>query len=259
MSFIDMIKGILKGEDIPDDVKTKIAKTVSDLTKLELEKPPKIAIIGQSGVGKSTTINALFGAQLKVDGAVACTQDAEPVIVQGPNGKILVYDMPGLGEDIDKDEIHKQTYAKVLPECDVIIWIMVANGAGRAMAFDQMMLKEVISPFIDKLVIGLNQVDLMEPNNWIKEFNIPSEEQSKLLERRIEDVREKLVKVVPNLSRERILYYSAIKCFRLEELALNLVEACANKRGWVLSSRQSIADYRALIEEKNLKIIEVKK
>jgi len=253
MSFIELIKGLLKTENISEEIKDKIAKQVSDLTKMEIENPPKIAVIGLSGVGKSTTINSLFGTKLKSDPSVACTQNAEPIILQGPKGKIIVFDMPGLGEDIDQDEVHKQTYAKVLPECDVILWLMVANGAGRAMAYDQIMLKEVVGAYIDKLVVGLNQVDLIEPNDWITIANIPSKQQSENLERRITDVREKIGKVVPNLTTERILYYSAIKRYRLEELFQCLVDACSNNRGWVLDSRQSIADYKELMDPEFLR------
>ncbi|MFM6075668.1 MAG: GTPase, partial [Dolichospermum sp.] len=70
------------------------------LVQEELAKPPKVAIIGKTGVGKSTTINALFGLEEKVSHTTHGTTEASKKIIELPQGgKLEVIDMPGLGED----------------------------------------------------------------------------------------------------------------------------------------------------------------
>jgi uncharacterized protein len=257
--FSKLLDKVLEGQNIDTEGKKKIKNQLFIEKEQALKTPPKIALIGTSGVGKSSTINSLFGTNLSVSHFQACTSVEEEIIITGKNGDIAIYDMPGLGEDIDEDEKHIETYARVLPTCDVVLWIMVANGAGRAMAFDQIVLRDVInriSPkILDRLVIGLNQADLMEPMDWINNANIPSKEQKENLEYRVTDVRKKLGKVVPNLSTERIIYYSAKKRFRLVQLFQALMYACPDDRAWVLESRRSIADYTELIDPEILKLI----
>lgn len=234
-------------EGVPDDAKGKIMEEVEKHADAELQNPPRIALIGTSGVGKTTTINALFGTNLPISHFKACTQESEEITIPTKNGDIIFHDMPGLGEDIDTDEKHKKTYAEILPKCDVVMWVLVANGAGRAMTFDQIMLRDVVRPHVNKLVIGINQVDLME-GKWIDAANIPSEKQMSNIEQRLIDVQEKLCKVVPELEKDKILYYSAEKRFRLYQLFEALINACSVERAWVLGSRKEIADCTELID-----------
>lgn len=50
--------------------------------------------------------------------------------------------MPGLGEDIDLDKEYEEIYRQVLPEMDVIIWIIQANT--RDLAEDQRIIKDIV-------------------------------------------------------------------------------------------------------------------
>lgn len=225
--------------------------------KAELEKeknaalntPPKIAIIGKSGVGKSSTINALFGTDLEVSDNKACTKKPEANKIHGKAGDIVVYDMPGLGEDIDVDEQYLEYYQEVLPEIDIAIWVFVANAVGRSVAYDQMMLRKLQESLgksiTDKIIFGVNQVDLIEPNDWIEIANMPSEAQEINIHERTIDLRAKMSKV---LNPENVICYSAKKRYNLEKLFSTMISACANQRGWVLNSRASIADYMELVD-----------
>lgn len=227
----------------------------------ELERPPRIAIIGKTGVGKSSTINALFSTSLPVSHVEACTQVEQEVSFDGsllkPGAKsIIVYDMPGLGEDIEADERHKKTYARVLEQCDVAVWVLAAAGPARAMAYDQIMIRDVVSranrEAASRLVVGLNQIDVIQPGHWLESGNVPSPTQKDSIRRRTADIMEKLLKVCPKLTEDRIVAYSAQKRFNLAYLFDVMLAACPDRRAWVLSDRQELKDYTELIDPKIL-------
>ncbi len=222
----------------------------------ELDRPPRIAMIGTTGVGKTSTINALFGTSLIVGHVKATTQEEHEVaILEGAKGRIIVYDMPGLGEDVDTDLRHKETYTRVLAECDIGVWIVKADT--RTLAYDQAMIRDVVAiasqTVADRLVVGLNQIDLIQPGEWVEEANCPSEPQLASIQQKVQDVQQKLAKICPKLTANSIVPYSATRRFRLENLFTSMLRACAGDRAWVLESRKTLADYTALITDPELR------
>ena len=212
---------------------------------------PKIALIGKTGVGKTSTINSLFNTKLTISHTEACTQKSEPITLSNGKGKLIVYDMPGLGEDLEKDEYHKETYKNILPECDVILWVL--NIEDREMSFQQTLLKEILSYYHSKLVICANRSDIIFPNDWNEKINLPSEEQLENLTKRISDIRNKLCKIVVGLKEDRIVFYSALKRYKLQELFGAMLEACPDNMASVLKERGDLADFKELIDPEILK------
>lgn len=202
--------------------------------------PPTIGLIGVSGVGKSSTINAMFKTNLAVSHVVACTKefetkDLEVTMKQG-SGKgqrvqLRVIDAPGLGEDINLDPKYLKMYRENLPHCDVVLWILTARN--RAIALDQMYIKE-LAEFTDKMVFGINQIDLIEPRDWNEKLKLPSLEQEKNLEIITKDRKEKLENVMGRPI--EIIPYSANSKYQLQELFTALIEACPKERSWIFSA-----------------------
>jgi small GTP-binding protein len=240
--------------ELPSGAQRDFMKLVDD----ERRRPPEVAIIGKTGVGKSSTINALFGKSLKISHTRACTQSEKKIQAKHGSTELIVVDMPGLLEDIDKDEDHKRTYARVIPQCDVAVWVLDATD--RAMAEDQRMIRDVVSvakpELADRLVIGLNKIDEMQPGEWLIGPNIPSQAQKESIKSRISDIMTKLLKVCPSLTSDRIVPYSALRRYRLRKLFNAMLDACPKGRAWVLHSRESIADYKELIDPQILAEVE---
>jgi predicted GTPase len=213
----------------------------------EESKPPCIALIGETGVGKTSTINALFGKGLDVSHARACTQIETEIM--GERGQpVRVFDMPGLGEDLDADERHFETYRRVLPDVDAVVWILKADN--RAMTNVQRSLGRLVKEDIldpGKLVIALNQVDLVQPGDWDRQINLPSPEQELTIAKRREDVLEKTRKVV-TLPERHVVAYSARTFFNLDALLEALLDACDETRRWVLHDRARCADFNSLVD-----------
>src|SRR5258705_10795084 len=86
-------KAVSSIEELSHDEQEKVIKLIKQGREIELNNAPKIAIIGKTGVGKSSTINSLFGTDLGVSHFESCTQKAEPIVVTNGKGNIIIYDM----------------------------------------------------------------------------------------------------------------------------------------------------------------------
>lgn len=224
--------------------------------RVDNEPPPRFAFIGETGVGKSSTLNALFNAGLEVSHIEACTQTVRGVEVStnsvaGVNGALVAYDMPGLGESQLKQKEHIALYEQVLKDVDVALWILDAQN--RAIASVQQYLERELRSIhprlLERMVIALNKVELVYPgeNAWHPLANLPSEEQEKNIKGRIHDVKRKIREVLPNW-RGRIIGYSAHKRYNLPQLFDSMMDAVPNKRRWVVASRKALADFMELVD-----------
>lgn len=207
-------------------------KQLNDLIANEKAIPPKVALVGKAGVGKTTTINNLFNVNYHISHTVAGTKAAQQEDFELTGGGLLtVIDMPGLGEDID-EKGYRQIYQSVLSQVDVILYIIQANA--RDSAVDQDIMQFIDSTTAEgqkrRIVIGLNQVDKIGPGDWNTKFNFPSQEQEKNIERRCNDIIVKLSKET-GISHNSIVYYSALKRYRLYDLLIAVIKA-AGDLGW---------------------------
>jgi len=240
------LPGELPEEALRQGLTPEALATVRGQFVAEEAKPPRIALIGETGVGKSSTINALFGHGLEISHTRACTQIETEVT--GMRGRpVHVFDMPGLGEDVDADEKHYDTYKRVLPTVDLIVWIVKADN--RAMTHIQVALERLLKQAIldpARLVVAMNQVDLVQPGTWDPLINLPSPEQEATIRARRDDIMQKLQKVV-NLADRQVVAYSATTYYNLDELFESMLGACDGTRRWVLNDRADRADFNSLV------------
>lgn len=232
-------------EGLTEDEKESVRQAI--MSELAI-RPPTVGLIGVSGVGKSSTINTMFKANLAVSHTRACTKEFGDVRLCGTSGTIkdhavslIVRDAPGLGEDVRKDPQFLGMYERELPACDVVLWVMSARN--RAVALDQMYLQhfmkrsrdvEALADLPGKLVFGVNQVDLVHPLNWRDGCPIPSIEQTPHIEdivadrsKRLSDVLGRAVQVIP---------YSNVRGFNLEKLFTAMLASARPGRAWIFDS-----------------------
>jgi uncharacterized protein len=149
-------------------------RQIRDQILIESSKPLTVAIMGQTGVGKSSLLNALFGTTLNVGDIRPCTRIPEPVTVTGTTGHQLVFwDMPGIGESAASDQHYLQMYRQKIIECDIVLWAIHADT--RSTLFDASALSTILSSaqenernvLIAKLSFVLTKADLLTPPPWI--------------------------------------------------------------------------------------------
>ena len=221
----------------------------SALEKEILEKPFRVAVIGQSGVGKSTTLNAVFGLKNYTSDIAEGTTDIKEDVFPMRNGfNLSIYDMPGLNNDVDKDIEYEKLYRKILPGCDVIVYII--NAHSKDFGEDCRILKDIVLPICnthhvrENLILAVNKIDTIgesfNPDDPELRWNIfdnePTEKLKVAIRRKLSDINDKLIDenlvgADNSLSPEQVVYYSAIYNYNLKPFVMAITKA--GKRGWI--------------------------
>ncbi len=109
----------------------------------ERQRPPKVAIFGKAGVGKTTTVNSLFNAHWKTSHTVVGTTKAQMKEFTLADGGILeIVDLPGYGVSTREDAENEKIYQQFIPSCDIVLLVLQANS--RDFTDDQEMLSKAI-------------------------------------------------------------------------------------------------------------------
>lgn len=217
-------------------------------------RPFRVAIIGQSGVGKSSTLNAVFGLDLPTsDIEEGTTEIIEKIFPMRDGFNLSIYDMPGLLQSRKKDKEYVEMYREILPKCDVIVYIIKANT--RNIGDDCRILKDIVLPICnessvkDNLIIAVNKVDIIgesfdsdDPDlMWDPITNVPSKKMHECILKKRMDIFEKLISenlVLLNnpaaIKPEQVVFYSAVWGYNLKQFLLAITRA--GKRGFIWTS-----------------------
>lgn len=182
--------------DIWDTLVRQVRRILND----EKQVPLKISIMGQTGVGKSSLINALFNANLNTDPVRPTTREITPVEVSVKNppseGHLVFYDLPGIGESVEADVKYIKNYQDMLTQSDIVLWAIHADS--RSFTFDLEALHKIFGPmnkedrakFISRITFVLTKADLLLPSPWIlakvgdESIFVPQENTEHLLEQK---------------------------------------------------------------------------
>jgi len=168
---------------------------------------PKVGVFGKTGVGKSSLCNALFGQKIaKVSDIAACTRRPQEVLLglsKSGSGLTLV-DVPGVGESRKRDIEYSELYESLIPELDVILWVLKADD--RAYGVEEAFYSELVYPYIRDskipVIFVLNQVDKISPvRDWNIDDSRPGAKQLKTIDKKIVAIKSKfkvpLAKICP--------------------------------------------------------------
>lgn len=153
-------------------LKQRIQEKINELRTYQA----KVGVFGVTGVGKSSLCNALFGEDVAaVSDVAACTREPQQLFIGNSDnngGGIYLIDVPGVGETTERDDEYFNLYKNLMPELDLVIWVIKADD--RAYSVAERAYKEILMPYAEKCptIFVINQVDKMNPvRDWNVEHN----------------------------------------------------------------------------------------
>lgn len=225
----------------------------------EVSKPVRIAVIGEPGVGRRTTLDAVFnrGSELSEHKITHIRESEEleiPVEIRSyPNGPVRVYNLPAVGYSGTIDHSLRLTHANTLRRCELVLWVIDAT---KPITDEQVELRDMmlaVKGDLRGVVVAVNRVDEVRPGTWVPGYNINDPEQEKSIAAVVSGIREKLA--LRELTPDRIVPISATAWFRISTLVTEMQDSFTEMRNWVFLGRTNYADYTKKIHPRILEEI----
>jgi uncharacterized protein len=216
----DNIQNEISKLDIDETTKKQLLKKLIELKSEKLN----ILIVGATGSGKSSTINALFDIEIA---KVGYGVDPETMDIQKFElENLILWDSPGLGDSPEADSKHSKNITNILLEetddghalIDVVL--VIVDGSSKDMGTSYELINKVIIPNVcqkDRILVAINQCDIaMKGNGWNYANNRPEPMLDKFLIQKVESVKRRVydatgVKIEP-------IYYSALRKYNISKL-----------------------------------------
>lgn len=215
-SIYELLEEDIMTSDIPEAEK---AKRLSRLLKIR-NKQVNIMLVGSTGSGKSSTVNALFNINIAKVGVGVDPETTN--IFKFELDNLIIWDTPGLGDGIESDKnITRDIIAKLSevdkegsPLIDMVIVIMDASSKDLGTSYD--LINNVLIPCLGteaekRILIGLNQSDIaMKGTHWLADKNEPDDVLKEFLKKKADSV-QKRIKDATGLEIKPICYCAGYK------------------------------------------------
>ena len=211
--FFESMESDILNANIPEEEKSKLMKNLLNLKKQKIN----LMITGATGVGKSSTINALCSTEKAKVGVGTDPETME--ITRYELDNLVLWDSPGLGDGKEADDRHAKNIKNKLYEKDengnllIDLVLVILDGSTRDLGTSYELINQVIIPHLGenkegRILIAINQADAaMKGRYWDSANNKPEPPLQKFLDEKAESVRRR-IKEATGLEVSPI-YYSA--------------------------------------------------
>lgn len=242
---MDEISEVLEEEILKSEADEETKKLLMKKLRKFNNSQTNIMLVGATGCGKSSTINALFG--IGQEGIAEDNENAEEndeenarnryveVAKVGSKadpetkdiekytiGNLILWDTPGLGDGTSIDEHHKEIIQELLDEEDedgnalIDLVLLVLDGSTKDLGTSYKVLNEVIIPKLgdetDRILVVLNQADIAMKTgrHWDYEKNEPDETLIQFLNEKVDSIKAR-IKEDSGIDIEPIYYCAGYK------------------------------------------------
>lgn len=197
-SIYELLEEEIMGLAISDGEK---ARRLSRLIQVRGKKT-NIMLVGSTGAGKSSTVNALFHMDVA---KVGVGVDPETMSIDRYElDNFTIWDTPGLGDGAENDRrVTRDIIAKLseadgdgLPLIDLVMVVLDASSKDLGTSYD--LINHVLIPCLGeeaekRILLALNQADVaMKGTHWDAAKNEPDEVLQEYLTRKAESVRSRI-------------------------------------------------------------------
>lgn len=210
-TIYELLEADIMNSNLPEAEK---AAKLSRLIQVR-SKQVNIMLVGATGSGKSSTINAMFDMNVA---KVGVGVDPETSIISKFDlDNLVIWDTPGLGDGVERDkEITREIIEKLSelgedgkPLIDLVVVILDSSSKDLGTSYE--LINNVLVPALGseaekRIIIGLNQADIaMKGKHWNKEENKPDDVLKNFLKEKAKSVRAR-IKEGTGLDLEPICY-----------------------------------------------------
>lgn len=209
----ETIENDVMNTELNEETKRRMLRNIMNLKNEKMN----IMIVGATGCGKSSTINALFDTEIAKVGIGADPETME--IKKYELDNLILWDTPGLGDGKEADNRHAKNIIHKLAEVDaqgnalIDLVLVILDSGTRDLGTSYELINNVIIPNLGadkegRILVALNQADMaMKSRHWDYDKNEPDSTLKEFLDKKAASVKNRIfegtgVNVTP-------IYYSA--------------------------------------------------
>ena len=239
--FKELSDVVTKDDTLSEESKAQVLRNI---TKMQDQKI-NLMITGATGCGKSSTINALFNANVAKVGQGVDPQTMD--IAKFDLDNLTLWDSPGLGDGKEQDIKHSKAIISKLNEKDangdalIDLVLVILDGSTRDYGTSFHLIEEVIIPAIGKdaknrVLIAINQADMaMKGRGWDEAKNAPTPKLAEFLDEKARSIHKRIMENNFNSAQSlyslpQPVYYSAQTGYNVDKFFDFIIENLPKQR-----------------------------